>query len=77
MTVFQGPLWRDALLLRDHLRAHPDAADRYATAKRAVLAAGANTLLAYSDAKSAAVSALLEEARSGVESSQAAPGAGG
>jgi ribonuclease-3 len=77
VTVFQGPLWRDALLLRDHLRAHPDAKERYATAKRAVLAAGANTLLAYSDAKSAAVSALIEEARGHVESSQAAPGAGG
>jgi ribonuclease III len=58
-----GPLWRDAIALRDYLRAHPAEAQRYADVKRAALAAGATTLLAYSRAKAAVVEDLVEKAR--------------
>lgn len=58
-----GPLWRDAIALREYLRAHPDEASKYAEAKRAALAAGATTLLAYSQAKAPALERLLEKAR--------------
>ncbi|ARF79604.1 GrpB family protein [Kitasatospora aureofaciens] len=57
-----GPLWADNLLFRDHLRAHPEEAARYARAKRE--AAGATgRLLAYSAHKAAAVAELLARAR--------------
>jgi GrpB-like predicted nucleotidyltransferase (UPF0157 family) len=58
-----GPLWRDALLLRDYLRAHPEERGRYAAGKREAFASGATTLLSYSDAKAALVEGLLERAR--------------
>ncbi|MEU6967423.1 GrpB family protein [Kitasatospora aureofaciens] len=57
-----GPLWTDNLLFRDHLRAHPEEAARYARAKRE--AAGATgRLLAYSAHKAATVAELLARAR--------------
>ena len=57
-----GPLWTDALLLRDHLRARPEAVERYAAAKLA--AARQHTgLLDYSAAKAGAVQQALSEAR--------------
>ena len=58
-----GPLWQDALLLRDYLRAHPEEAARYAAAKREAIAAGGTTLLRYSDHKKAFVAELLARAR--------------
>ena len=58
-----GPLWRDNLALRDYLRAHADDAIAYASAKRAAVASGATTLLAYSAAKANALAALVEKAR--------------
>ncbi len=58
-----GPLWRDNLALRDYLRAHPDEAAKYAEAKRAAIASGATTLLAYSAAKASLLAALAEKAR--------------
>lgn len=57
-----GPLWVDGLLLRDHLRAHPEAARRYAAAK-ARAAREHPALLAYSAAKAGVVQQLLAEAR--------------
>lgn len=57
-----GPLWRDNLALRDHLRRHAGERDRYARAKLAARA-GNPTLPAYSDAKRAAVEDLLARAR--------------
>ncbi|MFI9319622.1 GrpB family protein [Kitasatospora aureofaciens] len=57
-----GPLWTDNLLFRDHLRAHPEEAARYARAKRE--AAGATGRpLAYSVHKTATVAELLARAR--------------
>jgi ribonuclease III len=58
-----GPLWCDALLLRDYLRAHPDERERYAARKREAIAAGATTLLRYSEQKAALLLELLERAR--------------
>jgi GrpB-like predicted nucleotidyltransferase (UPF0157 family) len=58
-----GQLWRDNIALRDHLRAHPEDAAAYAAAKRAALAGGATTLLAYSAAKANVLAILLEKAR--------------
>ncbi|MFF2075307.1 GrpB family protein [Kitasatospora sp. NPDC058162] len=62
VVALGGRLWADNLLFRDHLRAHPEAAARYARAKRE--AAGATgRLLAYSEHKAATVAELLAEAR--------------
>jgi ribonuclease-3 len=58
-----SPLWHDALLLRDYLRAHPQESERYAEQKRRAIASGATTLLRYSDEKAAMVGELLERAR--------------
>ena len=58
-----GPLWHDNLALRDYLRAHPEAAAGYAAAKRAAIAGGAKTVLAYSEAKAPALAGLLDKAR--------------
>jgi len=63
VVAWGGPLWRDNLLLRDFLRAHPDDARHYAAHKRNVLAEGASTLLAYSDRKGVVVAELLRKAR--------------
>jgi GrpB-like predicted nucleotidyltransferase (UPF0157 family) len=56
-------LWRDNLLIRDFLRAHPDAAAEYSGVKRDAWHDGARTLLAYSERKACHVNALLEAAR--------------
>jgi GrpB-like predicted nucleotidyltransferase (UPF0157 family) len=58
-----GPLWRGNLALRDYLRTHPDEAAKYAAAKRAALAGGATTLLAYSALKAPALAGLIEKTR--------------
>lgn len=58
-----SPVLRDNVLLRDHLRADPAAAEAYARAKAAAVSGGATDLLSYSEAKRAAVSALLQAAR--------------
>ena len=58
-----GPLWRDALLLRDYLRAHPDERGRYAASKRDALANGATTQVRYCEQKAPLLQELLESAR--------------
>ena len=63
VVVLGGPLWTDALLLRDYLRAHPQEAAQYAERKRDAVASGASTLAAYSQAKSPAIAGLLANAR--------------
>jgi len=50
-----GRRWTDNIAFRDFLRLHPDEARRYAEVKRRAVAAGANTLFAYSDAKRSAL----------------------
>jgi GrpB-like predicted nucleotidyltransferase (UPF0157 family) len=63
LVELEGAAWRENLLLRDFLRAHPAEAAGYAEAKRAAVAGGATTLLAYSAAKAPALAALTERAR--------------
>jgi ribonuclease III len=58
-----SPLWDDALILRDYLRAHPDERERYAAHKREAIASGATTLLRYSEQKAGLMLELLERAR--------------
>jgi GrpB-like predicted nucleotidyltransferase (UPF0157 family) len=54
--------WVNNLALREHLRTHASARERYAQAKLAAIAAGATSLLAYSAAKAKVLSSLLQEA---------------
>jgi GrpB-like predicted nucleotidyltransferase (UPF0157 family) len=61
VVEIHGPLWRQNLVFRDYLRAHPDERDRYGDAKRQA-ARAAPTLLAYSTAKSAVVAEMLDRA---------------
>ena len=58
-----GPRWTDALLLRDYLQAHPDAAAEYARGKRDALAAGATSLVLYSEKKAPVLASLLARAK--------------
>ncbi|MFD8087828.1 GrpB family protein [Kitasatospora sp. NPDC059722] len=62
VMALDGPLWAANLAFRDHLRAHPETAARYARVKReAALAAG--SLLAYSELKAATVADIMRAAR--------------
>jgi ribonuclease-3 len=64
VVLLGGPFWRDALLLRDYLRAHPEECERYAAKKRESVSNGATTLLRYSDEKAELVREMLDRARS-------------
>ena len=57
-----GTHWLSNLALREYLRAHAGARERYAQAKLAAIEAGATSLLSYSAAKAEALSSLLQEA---------------
>lgn len=57
-----GAHWRENVAVRDYLRAHPAEAAAYGDAKRAAVAGGARTLLAYSEAKRRAMATLLDKA---------------
>lgn len=63
LVELEGVLWRENVLLRDYLRAHPEDAAGYAEAKRAAVAGGATTLLAYSAAKAPTLATLADMAR--------------
>jgi GrpB-like predicted nucleotidyltransferase (UPF0157 family) len=63
LVELNGTLWRDNIALRDYLRAHPADVAAYAETKRAAIAGGATTLLAYSAAQTPALAALTEKAR--------------
>jgi GrpB-like predicted nucleotidyltransferase (UPF0157 family) len=54
-----GPLWRDYLAFRDHLRADADAARRFADLKRALAARFPRDREAYTNAKSPHVEEIL------------------
>jgi len=58
----RGTHWLSNLALREYLRAHAGARERYARAKLAAIEAGATSLLSYSAAKATVVSSLLQEA---------------
>lgn len=57
-----GSHWNNNIALREYLRGSAPARERYRQGKLAALARGANTLLVYSEAKSALVRDLLAEA---------------
>jgi ribonuclease III len=58
-----GVLWRDALLLRDYLKAHAEDRERYAAKKRQAVDGGLTTLLRYSEEKAGLLLEMLERAR--------------
>jgi GrpB-like predicted nucleotidyltransferase (UPF0157 family)/catechol 2,3-dioxygenase-like lactoylglutathione lyase family enzyme len=62
VVAFGGVHWIANLALRDYLRANPSEAAGYAAAKRAAVAAGATSLLDYSEHKAAFLTALVERA---------------
>jgi GrpB-like predicted nucleotidyltransferase (UPF0157 family) len=57
-----NPLVSDNRMIRDYLRAHPEAAAEYATAKQRAVEQGHVDLLTYSDAKRSHVAALRDAA---------------
>ncbi|MGH3785091.1 MAG: dephospho-CoA kinase [Pseudonocardiaceae bacterium] len=57
-----SPTWRDAVLLRDWLRAHPDGAREYAELKRRLAAQQWKSIDAYATAKTAFISSALDRA---------------
>ena len=60
-----GAHWRENVALRDYLRAHPEEAAKYAEAKRAAVAGGKTMLVAYSEAKTPALTTLVNKTRAG------------
>lgn len=54
---------RDHLLFRDYLRAHPQAHQTYATAKRKAARAWSDDGIAYTDAKSSVILNILDQAQ--------------
>ena len=71
MTELGGEMWH-RLLFRDHLRAHPDEAARYAALKRELETRHRADREAYTAAKSAYVDEVMAKA----EAAQAASGLG-
>jgi GrpB-like predicted nucleotidyltransferase (UPF0157 family) len=57
------PGWQRRLLFRDYLRAHPDAADAYATLKRGLATAFKDDIAAYRNAKDEFVAQMMAKAR--------------
>jgi GrpB-like predicted nucleotidyltransferase (UPF0157 family) len=63
VVEWKGQLWSDNLMLREYLRGNPTIAATYSRAKREAWCGGARTLLAYSTAKAAKMTELVERAR--------------
>ncbi len=57
-----GSIWISNIALRDYLRTNPEAAREYAEIKSSAFRSGIGSLLAYSDYKSAVVTALIDRA---------------
>jgi GrpB-like predicted nucleotidyltransferase (UPF0157 family) len=67
LVVEGGPLWRDYLVFRDYLRAHPEAVRAFAETKRALAARLTRDREAYTLAKTPHVEAILLLARAARE----------
>jgi GrpB-like predicted nucleotidyltransferase (UPF0157 family) len=62
VVEWNGEIWKDNLLLRDFLRAHPDEAKAYAEYKHTIFIQGAKMLSQYSQLKSPVIEDLLRRA---------------
>jgi GrpB-like predicted nucleotidyltransferase (UPF0157 family) len=62
VTEVGGPFWRDQLIIRDFLRAHPDEAAAYSAHKRSIFAEGSRLFSNYSQAKGPFLAKLKERA---------------
>jgi GrpB-like predicted nucleotidyltransferase (UPF0157 family) len=69
VVKYDGPLWRDAIGFREHLRRSPAEAARWAAAKREAARAGGHSLLRYSELRA---STMREIAARAAHSSQRA-----
>jgi GrpB-like predicted nucleotidyltransferase (UPF0157 family) len=63
LVEYDGPLWEDTLLLRDHLRRDPGEADRWGRAKRIAESQAAGSVIRYAELRRGALEELLERAR--------------
>jgi GrpB-like predicted nucleotidyltransferase (UPF0157 family) len=61
-TVHGSPTWAEPILLRDYLRARPEAAARYERVKRDSAARHGTDLNGYHDEKSPCITSLMAEA---------------
>lgn len=69
VVAYDGPLWRDAIALRELLRRNPADAARWAAAKREAARAGGHSLLRYAELRAAT---LREISARAAQSSQRA-----
>ncbi|MGH7616459.1 MAG: GrpB family protein [Gemmatimonadaceae bacterium] len=65
MVSWSSKLWRDHLLFRDYLRAHPGEATEYAVLKRELAAAAVGDKRRYSEGKGPFIKSVLRRARRG------------
>ena len=63
LVSWSSELWRDHLLFRDYLRAHPETAREYETLKREMAAMYVNDKENYTDAKGPFVRSIVRRAR--------------
>lgn len=63
VVSYDGDLWRNNLMVREYLRAHPDEANKYIQVKQQAIIQGHTTLFAYSDFKYSFIIELIEKAR--------------
>ncbi len=63
LVAYDGPLWRDAIAFRDHLRRHPGDAERWGAVKRDAARAAPTSALRYADVRRLALDELLRRAR--------------
>lgn len=70
VVKYDGPLWRDAIDLREHLRRSPTDAARWAAVKREAARAGGASLIKYGRLRSPGLKEIL--ARAGESSQRAA-----
>lgn len=57
----QGKIWQNNIIFRDLLLSHPDMAKSYSEIKKKIFAAGADTLLVYSDKKHVFIDKIIKK----------------
>lgn len=63
LCQYEGEIWINNLLFRDYLIQHPEVANDYATLKKKIFEAGADTLLKYSNVKGPFVNKIIQKAK--------------